>query len=349
MICVLAFIVYQPGLSGPFLLDDYINLEALGRNGGIHSLGNWWQFITSGEAGPLGRPLALVSFTLNAQDWPSDPLAFKVSNLLLHLLNGVLVSLLSFMCTEQLGYTSGRQVMLALGIGAFWLVTPIQVTSALYVVQGMTILSTTFTLIGLILYLQSISKLENDSWRSLLGPASIILMFTILASLSKENGILLPAYASLLTFLFHKNNPQRPKLKYGAIILLLAPILLMAAVFVIDDFYYTNYQYRPFNLFQRVITEPRALFSYAFDVLIPNLRTGSLYTDVFPVSTGLFSPVTTFVSLTATVFHCHYKPYEALLCFGVNKSADDDGKLPASKESAQKPGEPCGQVRVFPG
>ena len=54
----------------------------------------FWRYITSGTADPTGRPLTLLTFLLDARDWPADPYPFKRTNLILHLVNGVLLALL---------------------------------------------------------------------------------------------------------------------------------------------------------------------------------------------------------------------------------------------------------------
>ena len=43
----------------------------------------------------LGRPVSLMSFTLDGQNWPTDPYPFRITNLLLHLANGLLIFLLA--------------------------------------------------------------------------------------------------------------------------------------------------------------------------------------------------------------------------------------------------------------
>src|SRR5258705_13200466 len=81
--------VYLPGLGGGFLFDDFVNLDALGSHGRIDTWPRFWIYLTSGTADPLGRPLALLSFLLDARDWPASAAPFLRTNVLLHLLNGV--------------------------------------------------------------------------------------------------------------------------------------------------------------------------------------------------------------------------------------------------------------------
>src|SRR5690606_37841984 len=76
MLAVVA-VAYWPGLSGAFLFDDFINLDALGRYGGVRDFKTFLYFLTSGTADPTGRPVAQLSFLLDATNWPADPYPFK--------------------------------------------------------------------------------------------------------------------------------------------------------------------------------------------------------------------------------------------------------------------------------
>src|SRR5574337_228185 len=88
----LAWWAYHPGLSGDFLFDDFANLPALGATGPVTHWAAFWRYITSGNADPTGRPLTLLTFLVDARDWPASPHPFKVTNVILHLFNGVLLA-----------------------------------------------------------------------------------------------------------------------------------------------------------------------------------------------------------------------------------------------------------------
>ncbi|MCO6442369.1 MAG: hypothetical protein J5I81_15130 [Nitrococcus mobilis] len=88
-------LVYWPGLAGGFALDDFPNLvdnPALIQD--TLTPAALWRAAFSMEAGPTGRPLAMLSFALEARAFGLDPWVMKLTNLGLHLLNGVLVFLL---------------------------------------------------------------------------------------------------------------------------------------------------------------------------------------------------------------------------------------------------------------
>lgn len=87
-----AWWVYHPGLSGDFLFDDFGNLPAIGVTGPVTHWATFWRYITSGSADPTGRPIPLLTFLIDARDWPASPYPFKVTNVILHLVNGALLA-----------------------------------------------------------------------------------------------------------------------------------------------------------------------------------------------------------------------------------------------------------------
>src|SRR5690348_11284510 len=85
---LLAIVVYFPGLSGGFALDDYTNVV---DNTAI-AIGDlsWYSLshaMFSFQAGPTMRPLAMLTFALNAYFTGMDAGAFKATNLVIHLIN----------------------------------------------------------------------------------------------------------------------------------------------------------------------------------------------------------------------------------------------------------------------
>jgi tetratricopeptide (TPR) repeat protein len=88
----IAWWIYHPGLSGDFLFDDFANLPGIGATGPVDNWATFWRYITSGTADPTGRPLTLLTFLIDARNWPASPYPFKVTNLILHLINGALLA-----------------------------------------------------------------------------------------------------------------------------------------------------------------------------------------------------------------------------------------------------------------
>lgn len=78
----------SPGITGPFLFDDFPNLQNLRELGDSFSRESIGRYLAAWQGNP-GRPLAALSFLIEDHAWPSDPEAFKRNNLLWHLLVGL--------------------------------------------------------------------------------------------------------------------------------------------------------------------------------------------------------------------------------------------------------------------
>ena len=154
-------LVYWPGLSGPWLFDDFSNIRG---NTFLRVTALDWQSLRSAAgsaaAGPLGRPIAYLSFALDHYlHGDASPYAYKLTNLVIHGLNALLVAAL--LCAV-FGRLAARQVLpvrlaapAALALTALWALHPIQISSVLYVVQRMTSLSATFGLAALLCWLRA--------------------------------------------------------------------------------------------------------------------------------------------------------------------------------------------------
>jgi tetratricopeptide (TPR) repeat protein len=77
-----------PGITGPFLFDDYPNLQNLREVGDHFTRESIGRYLAAWQGNP-GRPLAALSFLIEDHAWPSDPEAFKRNNLFWHLLVGL--------------------------------------------------------------------------------------------------------------------------------------------------------------------------------------------------------------------------------------------------------------------
>src|SRR6185312_4673087 len=86
--------VYWPGVSGGWVFDDYPNIidnAAIHITRGHSTLAAWVNSALSSPSSFLRRPLASLTFSLNWYFGSGDPWPFKVTNVVIHLINGVLV------------------------------------------------------------------------------------------------------------------------------------------------------------------------------------------------------------------------------------------------------------------
>lgn len=308
----LAWFAYVPGLHGSFLFDDFANLPALGTTGQINNWPAFWRFITSGTADPTGRPLTLLTFLLDAHDWPADPYPFKRTNLILHLLNGILLYVLLARVGRLLGHDERHSRTAASLAAALWLLHPLLVSTTLYIVQREAMLPATCTLVGLLLWLHGRQLLTQGktaagmAW-SMLGLGG----FTVLGVLAKANGVLLPIFALLIEAVVLA--PRHPVQHGGArqahrLALLTCGAIPTAAI--LGYLLWVGFHgvlaggpigFRPWSIGQRMLTEPRVLLDYLQLLWIPRPFSSGLFNDQYVASTSWLQPVTTLPAMLAVL------------------------------------------------
>ena len=288
---ILPLFTLWPGLSGPFLFDDEPNLNALQLIQGEVRQDTLENYLAEKSAGPTGRPLSLLSFLLNDVYWPSEPSSFKYTNLLIHILNGLLLAWLVLAIVRQwAGKLDQRHVMISLLVAAFWVLNPYQLSSVMYVVQRMAQLSALCVLSGLLLYISGRRFLASGDVGK--GYGLVWLGYLVGAGvgvLSKENAalffLLVPLFEWLL-FPVAESGKERPLLLKATLGL---PALAM--ILVLGSYFFSTHAYdwfRDFTLSERLMSQGRALGYYLWRYLIPGVGYVGLYVDGFEKSVGLF-------------------------------------------------------------
>lgn len=299
---LITLFAYFSGLSGPFLFDDFPNLEKLGALGPIESWELFRAYLASGFSGPTGRPIALASFLLDANDWPADPAGFKYTNLVIHLLVGLTLLLTLNKLLRSIGRSEAESYFVSLVATSLWLLNPYLVSTTLYVVQRMTQLSALFMLIGILGYLQGRLWIASKPFQGHIAITVSVVGFTFLATFSKENGALLPLLIFVLEFsLRHHWRQPGPDWRWTAVFLLLPSIAIGAYLVARLPGLEQAIPQRGWSLLERLLTQPRMLWDYLFHLFVPHIQTRGLYQDDIVVSTTLFSPRTTLLSLIGLI------------------------------------------------
>jgi tetratricopeptide (TPR) repeat protein len=297
---------YWPGLGGPFVLDDEGSIGALGRLGGVVDWQTFTAYVFGGNTGPTGRPVALLSFLIDGNTWPTDPWPFKRTNLAIHLINAALLGVLIVKILRLLNIEKRNALWIALLATAGWVLHPFLVSTTLYAVQRMAQLSTLFVLAGLIGHLYGRSLLLRSTTKAYWVMATSLSLFTLLALLSKENGILLPLLVGVVEFtVIASRQDQLPKLnRYWAMLFIVMPSLAIVAYLAVKVIGYDFFEIVPprdFSIYERVLTQPRILLDYFQHWFVPKLYTTGVFQDHFIKSTGVFSPVTTILSFAVHI------------------------------------------------
>jgi len=288
--------VYWPALHGGFIFDDY-PIFAENTSIQVHDW-HWesWRGVWQWSIANIERPLAMLTYALNYA-LGGQTFGFKITNLVFHLLNTVLVAVFVQRVLRAAWPKLDARALFAwaIGITGAWALHPLQVSTVMYVVQRMEMLAFSFVLLSLIAYWRGrqAQLAGQQAWQWFaLSLAAVLLGFCF-----KETAVLAPGYTLIieLTLLRFKaadaSTERRWRVLYFACVAL-AAIIAFAYVFphYADPAYYVG---REFTAWQRELSQLRALPMYLGWILLPLPSHLTFYYDNYPASTGLLHPATT--------------------------------------------------------
>lgn len=317
---------YYLALPGYWLFDDAPNLEGLSK---ITDFTSWLEFVVSGHAGPTGRPLALATFALQNNAWPEQPGAMLAVNVAIHASATVSVFFLALGLIRVRGYFPTKlnaSLWAATAIALTWGSSPFLATTNLMIIQRMASLAGLFAFTGLSFFVWS--HLVNQSRRLLVATLLIVGLglFTLLATLSKENGALLPLLAIVTLYLWIPKEKRHKTFFTQSIILVLAILpsiltVLYLGKYALEALGTSSSGFRDFTVADRLLTQPNLLFDYLKNLILPRASSVTPFTDSVIPARGLFSPPATAVSIVSWIaliaFSIHYRKSFPYILFGI--------------------------------
>lgn len=309
LLLALTAAIYWSGLSGGFLFDDFANLPALGRYGGVDSWQTLLYYLTSGIADPTGRPVSMASFLFDARNWPAEPWPFKRTSLLVHLANGALLYSVLAALGRRVSADARRVHTAAVLATGFWLLAPLWVSTVLYIIQRQAMLAAFFVLAGIRLWVAARNALEEGWHKSGIVLALLAVpAMGLLAGLSKANGFLLPLLIATLELTVLRCKAGQPVQIKGRVarglrlVLVWAPAALLLAWLLWRGMRLglDGTSGRPWTLGQRLLSEPRALLEYLYRLWVPGVSARGVFADGFAVSKDAWHPWSTLPALALT-------------------------------------------------
>jgi hypothetical protein len=159
----------------------------------------------------------------------------------------------------------------------------------------MTTMSALFMLLGLSAYLFARARVNDKPKRALAGMSTSLVAGTVLATLCKESGLLLPVLVLVLeaTVLQRPTDIMARHWRIWQLIFLVLPLMLLL-VYLASHFTYPDWRVasRDFNAWQRLLTEARILWLYLLKALFGIPGQLGNYQDAPTVSRSLFSSAT---------------------------------------------------------
>jgi len=178
----ICLVIYFGYLGNGFIFDDNILVENNPFIKSARFLPNIfktgiYEYWTGQQAyDRMYRPLQMFSYYLDYGLWGLNPSGFRLTNLILHLLNSILVFYLIF--------SIFKDKLLARGASLLFLVHPVQISTVAYISARGDILSGFFILACCILFIRFLS---SSNYRLYF----LSLLSAFLAFLSRENGLII--------------------------------------------------------------------------------------------------------------------------------------------------------------
>jgi hypothetical protein len=267
------------------MFDDYASLDALlrFRSGDISAV----ELVFGDRSGPSGRPLAMLSFLADQVLLGLPPERYKLSSLGLHLVNGLLVASLASFLLAETGTLNPR--LWGSCCAVLWLLAPLQISTVLYLVQRMALLSAFFVLAALNLYAFSLGLARGRFASWLFRGMAVFLALT--GVFAKENAIVaLPLFVLLHNFVTGRRSRRPAIARYGRIPVAAGVITVAAVAALFFAHFAGGYSAMEFTPVQRMLTEARVLADYVTQAIWPDVSRLGIHHDDFILSKSWFEP-----------------------------------------------------------
>lgn len=267
--------IYSLAKNVQWGFDDHINLQGLAQ---VSQFDSFLNFVVGGVAGPTGRPVSLLTFLPNYDDWPLNPYGFVMMNLLWHCLNGLLVFLLfSRLLRAARVCSDDENLWLAAVAAVIWAIMPMHASGILMPVQRMNLVSGFFSLLMMVIFVYwRTSQQAVKSMPVVFFVGLLMLAVLVLSVYSKENGAVTVAYIAIIEIVFFGGmaTPFSKKIWMFFIFFALVVIpayLLSEVVAQWETICCGQVYYRDFTHLERLATQPVVLWEYLRMSLAPRI------------------------------------------------------------------------------
>lgn len=200
LVALLSIVVFANSLANDFVWDDK---ELIVANPAVRSLagigqffsGHFWSQSEQPSAQGYYRPIVLLSYAVDHSVWGLNPFGFHLSNIAWHAVATMLVCVLIRKITSS--------SLAALLGGALFAVHPIHVESVTFISGRTDVIAAAFILCAMIFFLEARNR-GATSFRFFIS-----LLFFVLALLSKEVAVVLPAMLLVYEFTVERRENQR--------------------------------------------------------------------------------------------------------------------------------------------
>lgn len=279
--CLATYIIYAQAFGALWTFDDSRVLEGINRVDSIRSAIAY--AFHDNTVGILRRPLAMASFLLNPGDWPLHPSGYRHVNTLIHILNGLLLALIAIRVARAVPRLENHAAGFGTTLAIVWMLQPLLASTSLMIVQRMTLLAGTFSLLGSLIYLHGRECFPHQPGKAYIWMGTGLILATVLGVLTKENAVLTPLLVGCLEYaVLSVYTPIcHPHLSRWRIVFFGLPALGIALYggYYCVSHLADSYSIRPFTLGQRVLSETLILFDYVRQIIMPDITSMGPFQD----------------------------------------------------------------------
>jgi len=225
LIPVLVLGVYGSFVNGPFLYDDPAHIL---QNRTVTSFKSLFD-VSSLKAlfltpyGLSNRPFLYLTYGLNYHASGASPAAFRITNILIHFINTMLLFLLTWRIAQTAKRTSSEVFWCSLTAGCIFAVHPLLTESVTYIAGRSATLCATFYLAGLLATIEAGARTRRQ-WVPLTG----VLICFIVGMLIKQDAAMLPLAAIALVWLVWPDTQTFRRRLVATVALVLVQIAILA-------------------------------------------------------------------------------------------------------------------------
>ncbi len=293
--------IYSNSFHAVWHFDDFDNI---GNNLNVHVKDLSWTEIKKSLfiRGYFARPFAYFTFGLNYYFGGLEVVGYHIVNFLIHVLASIF---LFFFIHETLKLPSLKE---RYGENAFvisfiatllWSVNPVHATSVTYIVQRMSSMAGMFFILAMLFYVRGRTSPDRRNGIIYLILCAVAFIFSFG---SKENALMLPVVLFFYD-LFLIQGASTENIKKNLKIVAFPCIVVLVIGLLYRDFtsIIEGYDTRPFNMAERLMTQPRVIFFYLSLLFYPIPSRLTFLYDV-DISRSLFQPWTTLPAIVALFF-----------------------------------------------
>lgn len=299
---ILVFILYCNTFQASWHFDDEGNIL---KRDSIHLTDLSWAQLrgTLFDAdGRLYRPVANLSLAINYYFNKDNVFGYHIVNTLIHFITAFFLFLFIYQLLRLpllRDKYKNQAYFIALLSSVLWATNPVQTQAITYIVQRMASMAGMFYIMSMFFYAHG--RVSNQKSIKALDYSACVIT-GLLACGSKENAAILP-FTIILFDLFLVQGLSKRSVVRVSLLLLLCVIATQILIFwteghsILDlEKLLTGYALRNFTLVERLLTESRVIVFYISLLLYP-MPSRLCIGHIPAVSTGLFDPATTFLSI----------------------------------------------------